>query len=50
MPDPDPVPGCDVCAALAEQRVEAYRLRDLSGVTDANVEIRQHPHPERADR
>ncbi|MFF5445069.1 hypothetical protein [Streptomyces sp. NPDC012888] len=43
--DPDPVdPACDVCAALVAQRAECYRLRDLSGVVDRNVEIRRHPH------
>ncbi|WP_046776100.1 hypothetical protein [Streptomyces yangpuensis] len=47
FPVPDPAPAdltCDVCAALVVQRAECYRLRDLSGVVDCNVEIRQHPH------
>ncbi|WP_412076774.1 hypothetical protein ACLF6K_16325 [Streptomyces xanthophaeus] len=43
--DPDPAdPDCDVCGALVAQRTECYRLRDLSGVVDRNVEIRRHPH------
>ncbi len=47
MADPDQTdPTCDVCAALVVQRAECYRLRDLSGVVDCNVEIRQHPHTE----
>lgn len=49
-PDPAPAAGCDVCAALAVQRLEAYKVRDHSAVTDSNVEIRQHPHPQRAAR
>lgn len=42
---PEPAPGCDVCEALAVQRVEAQGVGDYSKVTDCNVEIRQHPHP-----
>ncbi|GHI87457.1 hypothetical protein [Streptomyces xanthophaeus] len=51
--DPFPVrnpgpadPGCDVCGALVAQRADHYRLGDLSGVVDCNVEIRRHPHAE----
>ncbi|MGW7108977.1 hypothetical protein ACWGHU_22735 [Streptomyces xanthophaeus] len=39
-------PGCDVCGALVAQRADHYRLGDLSGVVDCNVEIRRHPHAE----
>ncbi|MCX4691081.1 hypothetical protein [Streptomyces sp. NBC_01408] len=45
--DPDPAdPDCDVCGALVAQRAHCYRLGDLSGVVDRNVEIRRHPHAE----
>ncbi|MEU8893271.1 hypothetical protein [Streptomyces sp. NPDC048442] len=50
MPDllePVPVEGCDVCAALARQRAEARVGRDMSCVSDSNVELRRHPHPHR---
>ncbi|MCH0538682.1 hypothetical protein I3F58_03720 [Streptomyces sp. MUM 203J] len=39
---PKPVQGCDVCAALARQRVEAWRRGDFSAVSDCNVEIAAH--------
>lgn len=42
--DPEPVPGCDVCSALSKERHEAHRRRDMSKVTDVNVEIRRHHH------
>jgi hypothetical protein len=42
-PEPDPVPGCEVCADLAAQRAEAKAV-DPSRVTDCSVEIRRHPH------
>lgn len=44
-PDAEPYPGCDVCAALAGQRSEFRAEGNASGVTDCNIEIRQHPHP-----
>lgn len=44
-PDPKPVPRCDVCAALDKQRAVFRSEHNASGVTDCNVEIRQHPHP-----
>ncbi|MFF5101682.1 hypothetical protein [Streptomyces sp. NPDC000134] len=44
LPPPDPVPGCDVCAALVRQRRAARDRGDLSAATDADVEIRSHPH------
>ncbi|MEU3220062.1 hypothetical protein [Streptomyces sp. NPDC006971] len=43
--EPDPVEGCDVCAALADQRAAAQRAGDASRVADCNVEMRRHPHP-----
>ncbi len=43
-PAPSPAPGCDVCDALARQREECRRVRNMTGVSDCNVEIRQHPH------
>ncbi|MFD8548306.1 hypothetical protein [Streptomyces sp. NPDC059649] len=42
--DPSPAAGCDVCEALARQRVAAYAVGDRSKVSDCNVEIRRHPH------
>ncbi len=42
--DPEPVEGCDVCQALGSQRSEAREGRDVSKVSDCNVEIRNHPH------
>lgn len=41
---PKPAPGCGVCAALADQRREARDRGDYSAATDADVEIRNHPH------
>ncbi|MCL7490103.1 hypothetical protein M8I34_01300 [Streptomyces sp. MCA2] len=41
---PEPVPDCDVCSALASERNEAHARRDMSKVSDVNVEIRRHPH------
>ncbi|UZJ29942.1 hypothetical protein OJ254_05235 [Streptomyces endophytica] len=42
--DPEPATGCDVCEALAQQRVAAYAVGNRSKVSDCNVEIRRHPH------
>ncbi|MEW1569649.1 hypothetical protein AB0454_42810 [Streptomyces sp. NPDC093509] len=51
LDQPEPVPRCDVCAALARQRTEAEAVRDWSKVTDCNVEIRDHPpHRRRQSR
>jgi hypothetical protein len=50
MTAPEPVPGCDVCGALAIERSEARRRGDLSKVSDVNVEIRKHPHAKRRRR
>lgn len=47
---PKPVPRCGVCSALAAQRATAQASGDYSGVTDANVEIRNHQHPHRRRR
>ncbi len=44
-PEPEPVAGCDVCAALAEQRARAQAARDRSKAADCNVEMRRHSHP-----
>ncbi|MBW1596533.1 hypothetical protein [Streptomyces sp. JJ38] len=49
-PEPPPAPGCDVCRALAAQRLEARNRGDLSAATDCNVEIRNHPHRTRGRR
>ncbi|GHF57796.1 hypothetical protein GCM10018783_28970 [Streptomyces griseosporeus] len=47
---PEPAAGCGVCRALAKQRAAAERVGNLSGVSDCNVEIRNHPHGSRAVR
>ncbi|MCX5378564.1 hypothetical protein [Streptomyces sp. NBC_00091] len=47
-PEPEPMAGCGVCAALGGQRREARLLSDHSTVSDCNVELRNHPHPEGA--
>ncbi|MFF2716079.1 hypothetical protein [Streptomyces sp. NPDC058011] len=46
LPALEPVPnfGCKVCAALGRQREEARDRRDMTTVSDCNVEIRRHPH------
>ena len=43
-PPPRPVPGCDVCGALARQRADATAAGDHSRASDCTVEIRRHPH------
>lgn len=48
--DPPPEPGCDVCSALDRERSEARGDRDMSKVSDLNVEIRNHPHKGRRRR
>ncbi|MEK2475275.1 hypothetical protein WN984_20625 [Streptomyces noursei] len=48
--DPGPVPGCDICAALAKERALARSRGDHSKVSDCNVEIRNHPHKELKQR
>jgi hypothetical protein len=40
---PRPAPGCDVCAALDQQRAEAEQARDIKRATMFEVEIRNHP-------
>lgn len=40
--------GCGVCAALAAKRREARLQGDHSTVSDCDVELRNHPHPEGA--
>ncbi|WP_107090545.1 hypothetical protein [Streptomyces sp. WM6378] len=44
---PQPAQGCAVCAELAGLRRAARARGDLSAVTDADVEIRHHPHQAR---
>ncbi|MEU6496462.1 hypothetical protein ABZ890_39800 [Streptomyces sp. NPDC046984] len=47
LPDPTspprPTPGCDVCAALDEQREQAERKRDYKRATTLEQEMRSHP-------
>ncbi|QDL71047.1 hypothetical protein DNK48_18450 [Streptomyces malaysiensis subsp. malaysiensis] len=41
---PKLAPRCDVCAALAKQRQKARDRGTLSAATDADIELRNHPH------
>lgn len=47
LPDPTrppkPAPGCDVCAALDEQRDQAEKAGDVKRATMYEVEMRRHP-------
>ncbi|WP_228452993.1 hypothetical protein, partial [Streptomyces alkaliterrae] len=47
---PVAVAGCEVCAAMVVRRREARDKGDLSAATDADVEIRCHPHRTRVER
>ncbi|MFJ4967887.1 Scr1 family TA system antitoxin-like transcriptional regulator [Streptomyces sp. NPDC088755] len=49
-PLPEPAKGCGVCEALAGQRKTARDRGDFSAATDADVEIRNHPHRTRRPR
>ena len=48
---PAPVPGCDVCGALARQWAQAMEVGspayDPSHASDLAVEITRHPHSKR---
>ncbi|MFD7015835.1 hypothetical protein [Streptomyces sp. NPDC059161] len=44
---PQPAKGCAVCAEMVVRRRAARDRGDFSAVTDADVEIRHHPHPAR---
>jgi hypothetical protein len=44
LDEAQPATGCKVCSALVREREEARKGRDMSRVTDCNVEIRRHPH------
>ncbi|MGQ4516888.1 hypothetical protein [Streptomyces sp. DW26H14] len=37
-----PFPGCDVCAALFEQRREALRVGDAAMAADCGAELGRH--------
>ena len=39
LPEPEPVAGCDVCAALAGQCARAHAIRDKAKVIDLNATI-----------
>ncbi|MFJ8110008.1 hypothetical protein [Streptomyces sp. NPDC096132] len=41
---PEPEPGCVICAHLARQRTQARAEGDLSRVSDCNVRLRGHEH------
>ncbi|MEU3505925.1 hypothetical protein ABZ726_36360 [Streptomyces hundungensis] len=41
---PKPARGCAVCAEMVARWRAAQRRGDLSAATDADVEIRHHPH------
>ncbi|WP_048821311.1 hypothetical protein [Streptomyces ipomoeae] len=49
-PPPKPAPGCDTCAELGRRWQVARDRGDLSAATDADVEIRNHPHRTRKRR
>lgn len=40
----EPVPGCDVCKALAEERTQARKQSRTAKACEAAREIRNHPH------
>jgi hypothetical protein len=42
---PAPVPGCTVCAAIAERRSRAQAEGDYSRVSDCNIRMRRHHEP-----
>jgi hypothetical protein len=46
LPDPtrppQPTPGCDVCAALDQQRAQAEEAGDVRLATTLEMEMRQH--------
>ena len=44
--DAEPPDDCGVCRALVVQREIAAAARDLTKVTDCNVEIRNHHQPQ----
>lgn len=48
--EPTPVEGCGVCSALSKQRHEARADQNMSRVSDCNVELRNHPHPQNSRR
>ncbi|MCX4413195.1 hypothetical protein OOK43_07825 [[Kitasatospora] papulosa] len=50
LPPPEAAANCEVCTALVEQRQAARDRGDLSAATDADVEIRNHPHRTRRGR
>ncbi|MFH0176305.1 hypothetical protein ACIA6D_12920 [Streptomyces cacaoi] len=41
---PEPMPGCVVCAALAERRTKARAEGDYSKASDCNVKLVTHTH------
>ena len=43
-PPPEPTPGCDICAALSEQRTAARAAGDYSRASDCTVEMSRHQH------
>jgi hypothetical protein len=47
LPDPTrppkPAPGCDVCAALDQQRAAAERSGNIRQATTCEQEMRSHP-------
>lgn len=40
---PRAAPGCDECASLRQERVEAHAAGDNSRVSDLSVQIKRHP-------
>ena len=46
VPEPDPVPGCEKCARLADERERWRKAGDDTRVSDCNVWMRRHPKHE----
>lgn len=51
LPDPTcpprPAPGCDICAVLERDRLRAEEAGKTRLATTCEVEMRNHPHPEK---
>lgn len=48
-PEPEPVDGCGVCAALVEQRVDARKGTGSLTDSECDREMRAHPHRRAGD-
>ena len=43
LDEPEPVPGCERCAALAAEREHWRAVNHATAVSDCNVWLRRHP-------